>query len=325
MAGRKLPFIFPWQEDPHRIFGLDLMRALAILMVLVAHSCGLLFPVSGHLEAFSYGGFGGVEMFFVLSGYLIGSILLRKIAASPQFDGGGLRRFWVRRWFRTLPLYYLVLGINFIWTAHKTGESVIDGRYFYFWQGMAGDLPDFFVESWSLAVEEWFYLLFPLLLWGMARLTGNLQGKKIIGVTLIFGLAVVIDPHRLEHRPGDFLAKRNAHAYPLAPRRPFVGRTGSLPPFLFPRQMETLDSSRPWAWARYDHRRLCLVLLQALPPVPSPTPPDRRKACSFSSPTSDLPVCYLHSAPGKPGLVCCENRRFLLAGSRIPCICCTYP
>src|SRR5688572_4697894 len=91
--------------QPHvRKIGLDLPRALAITLVLVSHfvkRCEIL-------------GFYGVELFFALSGFLIGGILYRDLAASPGWTFPRVKHFWFRRWWRTLPNYYLFLIIALI-------------------------------------------------------------------------------------------------------------------------------------------------------------------------------------------------------------------
>lgn len=77
----------------HRNFGLDILRATAILLVVFAH-----YFASTPLEA---GGLPGVEIFFVLSGFLIGNILIRSFQNQGP-TAGTLRVFWLKRWFRTL-------------------------------------------------------------------------------------------------------------------------------------------------------------------------------------------------------------------------------
>lgn len=154
-----------------RIFGLDLLRSVAILAVVLAH--GLVFLYPHHPRAGVLGYFGiGVDLFFVLSGYLIGGILLR--SGEALGTGRGLLHFWLRRWLRTLPNYYLfgalllVLGL-FVWgTSPAYWRGVWQSATFT--QNLAWK-PDsgFFPESWTLAIEEWFYLLAPLAIAGAMR------------------------------------------------------------------------------------------------------------------------------------------------------------
>jgi peptidoglycan/LPS O-acetylase OafA/YrhL len=150
-----------------RVFGLDLLRAAAIMMVICAHAFGVLYPHFGQaLGLFGHGGFYGVELFFVLSGFLIGQILLRQGAGLDRAENVAV--FYVRRWFRTLPLFFLFLLVNvwleFQFRGHRVGlgETLSHG---FFLRNLAGFHMSFFPESWSLAIEEWFYLLFPAAIW----------------------------------------------------------------------------------------------------------------------------------------------------------------
>jgi peptidoglycan/LPS O-acetylase OafA/YrhL len=92
---------------------------------------------------------------------LIGRILLRTVARE-DFGRRALTEFWVRRWFRTLPNYFFVFTVLFV--AHSVlGETPAHAlRYLSFTQYLASPPPAFFGESWSLAIEEWFYLLVPI-------------------------------------------------------------------------------------------------------------------------------------------------------------------
>lgn len=144
--------------DEHRVFGLDLWRSLAILLVILTHSRRHLtfaFP------DFSLPGlWDGVALFFVLSGFLIGQMLIREKTREK-----GLMNFYRRRWFRTLPNYYLFALLH-VGTYLLLGiPEMIRWENFLFLQNLFTGPPLFFRESWSLAVEEWFYLLLPLLLW----------------------------------------------------------------------------------------------------------------------------------------------------------------
>lgn len=151
-------------KDKERIFGLDLLRAIAILMVLCSHVLWI-YPKNNGLISFFFELFGywGVELFFVLSGFLIGTILF-KMFVSNSFSLQAVLLFLKRRWFRTLPNYYLVLIINLI-IAYFIGYKVDRmGSYFVFLQNFSSSAPAFFPESWSLSVEEYAYLLLPLAL-----------------------------------------------------------------------------------------------------------------------------------------------------------------
>src|SRR5689334_3382371 len=89
--------------DEKRVYGLDILRAAAILFVVILHGKNVL-PHAGRdfLQLFV---FDGVTIFFVLSGFLIGGVLI-KILEKQTATFKTLLNFWQRRWFRTLPNYY---------------------------------------------------------------------------------------------------------------------------------------------------------------------------------------------------------------------------
>ena len=146
-----------------RVFGLDALRAAAILGVVFSHGFVVLYPHFGApLGFFGHGGFYGVELFFVLSGFLIGQILLR---TGPAIEHPRrLLLFYIRRWFRTLPLFLLFLWVNVgieLWLRHHTLKAGAIVQHGLFLRTFTSNQLMFFTESWSLAIEEWFYLLFP--------------------------------------------------------------------------------------------------------------------------------------------------------------------
>ncbi len=177
-----------------RVFGLDVMRAAAILIVVNAHA-NIALGAYLHSSVINYILPDGVELFFVLSGFLIGGILIRIYEKAPQFDGAVVRHFWVRRWFRTLPAYYLVLlGLIAIalFRAWRNGVSSplpsvsVLATYFVFLQNFAHYIPTFFDETWSLAIEEWSYLILPITLWGLTKLSPNRWPRqRIILLTIL--------------------------------------------------------------------------------------------------------------------------------------------
>jgi peptidoglycan/LPS O-acetylase OafA/YrhL len=155
------------RRETSRVFGLDFLRALAISGVLFAHGFGLLYPqMPAWFGLFGHGGFYGVELFFVLSGFLIGRILIRY--DSDLGKTSTVSVFYIRRWFRTLPLFWLFLLLNVLLEIQikdhplSLGEVLEHG---FFLRTLTAFHPTFFPESWSLAIEEWFYLLFPAAVW----------------------------------------------------------------------------------------------------------------------------------------------------------------
>ncbi len=137
-----------------RNYGLDLMRSIAIGGVLLGHLFKFLTPLASL----------GVELFFVLSGFLIGGIFLRIIEKNNGLSFKEAIHFLQRRWFRTIPNYYLFLIINFVCFKYFIGEQLLPNNfisYVFFVQNLAWSRDFFFSESWSLCVEEWFYLCLP--------------------------------------------------------------------------------------------------------------------------------------------------------------------
>lgn len=173
----------------NRIFGLDLMRAVAILMVLSSHSLWI-YPSSTSLisQICQLFGYWGVEIFFVLSGFLIGKIVFLKYTQT-EFKLTDVIHFLKRRWFRTLPNYYLILVLNIL-VAFLIGYTIDSGwKYFLFLQNFSSPMLPFFTESWSLSVEEFAYLLLPFALFLKTRVVKP-SAKKTFFLWVILGFLV---------------------------------------------------------------------------------------------------------------------------------------
>jgi peptidoglycan/LPS O-acetylase OafA/YrhL len=177
----------------NRIFGLDFMRTTAILMVLSSHLLWI-YPKSNGIvsDVLRQFGFWGVELFFVLSGFLIGRILCQ-LFMKENFTIYSVYYFLKRRWFRTLPNYFLVLVLNLI-LAFFIGFSMTDaGYYFFFIQNFAAPMKPFFPESWSLSVEEFAYLLVPFALLMMSfSIKSKNKSKSFIWVVLFLMLLFLV-------------------------------------------------------------------------------------------------------------------------------------
>ncbi len=170
-----------------RIFGLDLMRAVAILFVVFSHALWIDPEAAGlGKEVLSLMGVLGVEIFFVLSGFLIGRILLKRYLNHYTL-GKAMRYFWIRRWFRTLPNYYLILLVNCAITLYVGRDLPASlWKYFLFLQNAATRMDIFFVESWSLPIEEFTYILAPLLLMGISIRVKSLNRSKLFLWSALF-------------------------------------------------------------------------------------------------------------------------------------------
>ncbi|GAA3613267.1 acyltransferase [Flavivirga amylovorans] len=187
-------------NNKHRIFGLDIIRALAILLVLCSHSSLLLFPnqTNIYLTIVQFFGTIGVDLFFVLSGYLIGGILLKQID-SDKVKIKDFLYFWIRRWFRTLPNYFLILSLNIL-LFYFLHERIIENvNYFFaFLQNFSSPHPDFFTEAWSLSIEEYAYIIGPLILFFLILFFRN-SSKKILYIVMSLIIIFVIAVLRINY------------------------------------------------------------------------------------------------------------------------------
>lgn len=151
--------IDPRFQTRERQPGLDLLRALAIIVVVIYHAGIFGFALPNRWHRF---GWIGVDLFFVLSGYLIGGQLLAPLARHQPIK---LRRFFARRALRILPAYFVVLVIYFSLTSWREFPDISPWWKFFFSVqniGMHGGTA--FSHAWSLAVEDQFYLFLPLIL-----------------------------------------------------------------------------------------------------------------------------------------------------------------
>jgi peptidoglycan/LPS O-acetylase OafA/YrhL len=169
---------------------LDGLRALAIAMVLWHHSVALLF---GDADGLPLGGFVGVDVFFVLSGFLITTLLMER---RGQPFGRALRRFYSRRAARLLPALVVFLTVHAVVAVALGRDLATEARttfvalaYLSNWAStfdwhLAGDQ----IHLWSLAIEEQFYLVWPLLL---ALLTSRTRRPRTTVAVIAVGVAVV--------------------------------------------------------------------------------------------------------------------------------------
>lgn len=180
--------IVPSLPKAGRLLPLDGLRGIAAIGVTAYH----VNPTS----PFLFWAWSFVDMFFVLSGFLIGSILCRGLS-----DGSlSLRNFWIRRVLRLWPVYYLVLLLVALWATvspslHLSPKPLLQSMFFlqftggYLhpgadWNQMEWHFLPWFSHSWSIAVEEQFYLILPALLY--------FSGVRARGVFVIAAAALLL-------------------------------------------------------------------------------------------------------------------------------------
>ncbi len=163
--------------------GIDAMRALAVLAVFGYHAGLDWVP----------GGFLGVDVFFVISGYLITSLLLREVRSTGHLEIG---RFWIRRARRLLPAVGVLIAVAMIVSAiaepdkidQIRGDALASLFYFANWHFIFDHTsyfeqfgrPSLFTHLWSLSVEEQFYLFWPLVFAVGIKIFG--RGRLLLGV-----------------------------------------------------------------------------------------------------------------------------------------------
>ncbi|MFI5297159.1 MAG: acyltransferase family protein [Polyangiales bacterium] len=189
------------------------LRVLAILTVIQFHVTTIFHPTpklrleDGFVTS-STTIFFGMDLFFMLSGFLIGSILIHSIDSSGSQQ---IARFYIRRVCRTFPSYYLVLTVLAFAQARNAEQTAnLPFEYLYLTNFREGT-PNSFVMSWgwSLALEEQFYLTVPLLFVILGRLKSDWRRVGFLVALWSVGLIVRLTIY-LRHRPWNDLLLNHA-------------------------------------------------------------------------------------------------------------------
>ena len=171
--------------EKKRIYGLDLLRAIAIFCVVHAHGTHLLNgSCLGFLSEIPLP--HGVDIFFIISGFLIGTSFISYSEKFSHVDSSKTLRFYGRTMLRILPNYYVILLIYYI----LVNIGIVNGnvhefpvwRFVTFTQNVFTPFYNFYWESWSLSVQFWFYIIFPLLLLVFSK---HIKVKKIVPLICI--------------------------------------------------------------------------------------------------------------------------------------------
>jgi peptidoglycan/LPS O-acetylase OafA/YrhL len=171
---------------PERNHGLDTLRALAITLVFAYHYMVFVSrqPTFGWVSVV---GWVGVDLFFVLSGYLIANQLFEGMARGQKVS---LKRFYARRALRTLPVFWVVLAAYFLWPSVMGGKTPPPlWQFLSFTQNYQLQPGTAFSHAWSLCIEEQFYLVFPLVLVIGTRLrSGVSRGWALLIALMLLGV-----------------------------------------------------------------------------------------------------------------------------------------
>jgi peptidoglycan/LPS O-acetylase OafA/YrhL/lysophospholipase L1-like esterase len=179
-----------------RSASLDFLRGAAAFAVAIPHYLTANAPFQPFAEAFAV---AGVEIFFVLSGFVLAPQIVDWVVDKPWRNLGV---FLIRRWMRTIPPYVVALVAIALLTGNLMTADFV--RYFFYVENLVSSANhiDFYPVAWSLAVEEWFYLLFAPALFLVARLLG--RGDRRLEVIFAILVIVVVGALRLSVSPHDW-------------------------------------------------------------------------------------------------------------------------
>ena len=241
-----------------RLPGLDLLRAVAISWVMLYHAS--LFGLDSPDYWIVRFGWMGVDLFFVLSGFLIAGQLLRPFehGVKPNYS-----RFFVRRLLRTLPAYLAVVFAYFVFPVVRERPYIQPlWQFLTFTQNLliAPPLPKAFSHAWSLCIEEQFYLAFPAIvaLLAIRPTTGKIIGA--IAAVLLTGMALrgYLWLHSVASPPFDLSAKPNVAPYMTLIYWPTWSRLDGL---LVGVAAAAIKSLRPGLWTTLTKRPDFLLVL----------------------------------------------------------------
>lgn len=158
-----------------RKIGLDYVRVFAMFLVVFCHSgC---FSIGQNPRIMEFSGILAVELFFTLSGFLVGKTMIRSVTAPNSRDR--MKRFYINRFFRIAPLYYIMLFVTMLITGKNIPLSC-----FFFLQNFNPESINFFPHAWSLSIEFWFYFLVSTCFLLLYRQFKHLQESKAVFLSL---------------------------------------------------------------------------------------------------------------------------------------------
>ena len=177
-----------------RSASLDFLRGAAAFAVAIPHYLTANAPFQPFAEAFAI---AGVEVFFVLSGFVLAPQIVDWVVGKPSRNLGV---FLIRRWMRTIPPYVVALAVIAALSGNLMTADFV--RYLFYVENLfsSANHVDFYPVAWSLAVEEWFYVLFAPALFLVARLLGRRDRRleaifAVLVILVVAALRLAFAPH----------------------------------------------------------------------------------------------------------------------------------
>ena len=178
--------IFKINTHPEkRYFGFDIVRAFSVILVMHMH----FLQITSGLLGFDYQKIpfpDPVDMFFVCSGFLIGFHHLKDIHKTDKISKKYTLRFLVMRWVRTLPSYYLILTFLVILTIAVTRKFQVPISNYLFTHNLFNYHIKFYSETWTIAIEEWFYFTFAVFFYLASSYFKFSNKKSFILIVLLY-------------------------------------------------------------------------------------------------------------------------------------------
>jgi len=177
-------------EKAPKLHGLDHLRALAITIVFLYHYQRFEHP--DWIPKIGKFGWTGVDLFFVLSGFLIASQLFSRIVRGKEID---FKTFFLKRFFRIIPAYLVVVALYFCIPAFREKEALPPlWKFLTFTQNFGIDPRNFstFSHAWSLCIEEQFYLVLPLTLMALVYFKQINKGFLLLALLFLLGFVLRI-------------------------------------------------------------------------------------------------------------------------------------
>lgn len=240
-----------------RAAGPDLLRALAIVLVMFWHLPRSATPV--FMQGLKQIGWTGVDLFFVLSGYLIGTQLMVRLARGQRLS---LRDFYLKRALRILPAFLAVLALYvFVPAIRESATMQAPWRFLTFTMnfGLDYSVTGAFTQAWSLCVEEHFYVAFPLLVLVLSRLRWRGWAVVLACGVLVGGmlLRAAIWQDSMAEPLAEGAFRRLSPTYLQAIYYPTYCRLDGL---LFGVLLAAFKVFKPEHWRRYVNPRWALVV-----------------------------------------------------------------